>query len=68
MASSLDPHEGNFRESAALCPRPPALRGGLFGDVWQWTCSSYAPYPGFAPAAGGWRGTHRPTWWIFANG
>ncbi|MBK4737504.1 ergothioneine biosynthesis protein EgtB [Noviherbaspirillum pedocola] len=24
----------------------------LFGDCWQWTSSSYAPYPGFAPAAG----------------
>jgi ergothioneine biosynthesis protein EgtB len=25
---------------------------GLFGACWQWTSSSYAPYPGFAPAAG----------------
>lgn len=23
-----------------------------FGDLWQWTSSSYAPYPGFHPAAG----------------
>jgi ergothioneine biosynthesis protein EgtB len=24
----------------------------MFGECWQWTGSSYAPYPGFAPAAG----------------
>jgi formylglycine-generating enzyme required for sulfatase activity len=24
----------------------------MFGDVWQWTQSAYAPYPGYAPAAG----------------
>ena len=24
----------------------------LFDEVWQWTASDYAPYPGFAPAAG----------------
>jgi ergothioneine biosynthesis protein EgtB len=24
----------------------------LFGVAWQWTASSYAPYPGYAPAAG----------------
>ena len=23
-----------------------------FGALWQWTQSAYAPYPGFAPAAG----------------
>jgi ergothioneine biosynthesis protein EgtB len=24
----------------------------LYGHCWQWTSSSYSPYPGFAPAAG----------------
>ncbi|MEO7031192.1 MAG: SUMF1/EgtB/PvdO family nonheme iron enzyme, partial [Herbaspirillum sp.] len=24
----------------------------LFGVGWQWTSSSYAPYPGYVPAAG----------------
>jgi ergothioneine biosynthesis protein EgtB len=24
----------------------------MFGTLWQWTSSAYAPYPGFAPAAG----------------
>ncbi len=40
-------------------PRPvgpaSATRGrgtSLFGNVWQWTSSSYSPYPGFRPAPG----------------
>jgi ergothioneine biosynthesis protein EgtB len=52
------PVVGNFLESDAmhpLAPRTP-LPGGslaqLFGDVWEWTQSSYAPYPGYRPATG----------------
>jgi ergothioneine biosynthesis protein EgtB len=35
-------------------PRVTSARGfrQLFGDAWQWTQSSYAPYPGYRPAAG----------------
>jgi ergothioneine biosynthesis protein EgtB len=50
--------EGNFLESGALHPlalREAPAEGTLaqvFGDVWEWTRSDYAPYPGFAPAAG----------------
>jgi ergothioneine biosynthesis protein EgtB len=43
---------GNFVESLALHPMPVARVGTpapvqMFGDVWEWTTSSYAPYPGF---------------------
>ena len=50
--------EGNFLESGALHPLAmrDASAGGqvaqLFGDVWEWTRSDYAPYPGFKPAKG----------------
>ena len=46
---------GAFLESGALHPRPgrsePDGMGlaQLFGDVWEWTSTSYAPYPGYAP-------------------
>lgn len=49
------PAAGNFRESGFLHPAPaPDARGvtQLFGDTWEWTRSSYEPYPGYRPAAG----------------
>jgi ergothioneine biosynthesis protein EgtB len=47
---------GNFLESRALHPMPPAgERQGLLqlgGDVWEWTASSYLPFPGYRPWSG----------------
>lgn len=44
--------EGNFLESRRLRPAPSNGRGQLFGDVWEWTQSAYAPYPGYRAPAG----------------
>lgn len=45
---------GNLLESGALGPRPAAAGAleQLYGDTWEWTQSSYGPYPGFRPLAG----------------
>ncbi|MAY31026.1 MAG: hypothetical protein CMM86_00190 [Rhodovulum sp.] len=43
------PIDGNFLDSGALEPRGAR---GLWGDVWQWTVSSFLPYPGFRPPEG----------------
>jgi ergothioneine biosynthesis protein EgtB len=45
---------GNFVESERFHPGP-ALSDGLtqmFGDTWEWTRSSYSPYPGYRAAPG----------------
>ena len=50
FAATADPNLGNQLDRAgAVVPRPP---GDIFGDVWEWTRSSFDPYPGFAPAEG----------------
>jgi len=44
------PVTGNMASTGRLRPAPAPGGGGLrqmFGDVWEWTASAYAPYPGF---------------------
>lgn len=46
---------GNFLDSGRLHPgiwQGAESLGQGFGDVWEWTQSSYAPYPGFHPLDG----------------
>jgi ergothioneine biosynthesis protein EgtB len=55
-AAAPCPIDGNFIHGGALRPLPAIDGGGaltqLFGDVWEWTQSAYAPYPGYRTAAG----------------
>ncbi len=47
--------EGNLLDSGLLHPAPAPAGSGmqqLFGDVWEWTRSAYAPYPGYRPPVG----------------
>jgi ergothioneine biosynthesis protein EgtB len=46
------PVTGNFLDQRVLHPRPVTDKSSLYGDVWQWTSSAYAAYPGFRPASG----------------
>jgi ergothioneine biosynthesis protein EgtB len=46
---------GNLAGRGCLQPMPAVEAGGLqqlYGDVWEWTQSPYAPYPGFQPLSG----------------
>jgi ergothioneine biosynthesis protein EgtB len=54
--------EGNFVETGAFHPQSSAATSvnenlssslqQMFGDVWEWTRSSYSPYPGYHAAPG----------------
>ena len=66
VAAAGCPREGNFVESGRFHPRAVVTAADtghsgtqaagrpsqLFGDVWEWTSSAYASYPGFRPLAG----------------
>lgn len=54
VAAAALPVHGNFVESGELhpCAQRPGPLAAMFGDVWEWTQSAYAPYPGYRPAAG----------------
>jgi ergothioneine biosynthesis protein EgtB len=47
---------GNLADTETFHPRPAAGTTGhlrqVYGDCWEWTSSSYLPYPGFHPPSG----------------
>jgi ergothioneine biosynthesis protein EgtB len=60
LAAAAVPPTGNFVERREWHPRAASAAAStacesllqMFGDVWEWTQSAYAPYPGYSPAAG----------------
>jgi len=55
LAAKDLPMRGNFVENQRWHPEAPRNESRLlqmFGDVWEWTQSAYAPYPGFKPVQG----------------
>ena len=56
IAAARAPVDGCFVEDGVLTPRPSTAGAGaltqMFGDVWEWTQSDYAPYPCFRPVSG----------------
>lgn len=56
IASKEVPVKGNFVDSQYFHPAPATgenkILNQMYGDVWQWTQSSYSPYPGYEPFPG----------------
>jgi ergothioneine biosynthesis protein EgtB len=56
VAAESAPMVGNFAESGRFHPQPlestPDGLAQMYGDVWEWTQSSYSAYPGFRTAPG----------------
>ncbi|MGB5332791.1 MAG: ergothioneine biosynthesis protein EgtB [Woeseiaceae bacterium] len=51
LAANEQPLSGNLLDAGYWHPLA-SETSQFFGDVWEWTSSSYAPYPGFEPLAG----------------
>ncbi len=51
-AASVHPVDGNLLESGFWHPAATSARFQFFGDVWEWTSSAYAKYPGYKPLDG----------------
>lgn len=61
---------GNLLESGHLHPRPDR-DGQWFGDLWEWTASAYAAYPGYRPPAGAlgeYNGKFMANQWVLRGG
>ncbi|MFT3802067.1 MAG: ergothioneine biosynthesis protein EgtB [Burkholderiaceae bacterium] len=57
VAARAQPIAGNFASSGLFRTRPASRDGQaplrqLYGDVWEWTSSAYAAYPGFRTVEG----------------
>ncbi len=56
VLAARTPVRGNFVDSGLYHPAPASANHDapqqVFGDVWEWTRSSYSPYPGFRPLEG----------------
>ncbi len=56
VAAASMPVRGNFVESDLLQPSAQTSSDHglqqMFGDIWEWTASAYAPYPGFRELPG----------------
>jgi ergothioneine biosynthesis protein EgtB len=54
LAAQNLPITGNFYDQRYLQPTiaPEGDLTQMYGDVWEWTQSSYSPYPGYRPAPG----------------
>ncbi|HEX9964268.1 MAG TPA: ergothioneine biosynthesis protein EgtB [Allosphingosinicella sp.] len=55
-AAALDPDGGNQLDRAGAARPGPAPPGNgirqMFGDLWEWTMSAFAPWPGYRPPQG----------------
>jgi ergothioneine biosynthesis protein EgtB len=55
IAAAKVPVEGTLLDESVPHPRAAGNGAGLkqlFGDVWEWTSSSYSAYPGYRPLSG----------------